>query len=244
MELGRNAPTGSVLANLMLGSALMALTGCATMNPDVDRALMVDDGGAARFEAVSQVYRIGSPDLLDVTIVGAPDASGSKIVGPDGRIELGRFGEVRIEGLTAGEAASQIAAAAHLPESNVRVSVAEYRSQIIYVLGQVVGAQHAVAYMGPEKVLDVLRRAGGITAGAAPDAVYLVRSRVTEGQSPEVVRVDVRAILFREEEKTNITVQPLDQIFVGESRRCTFDRALAPWLRPLFELCCGMHRGN
>jgi len=90
--------------------------------------------------------------------------------------------------------------------------------------------------------LDTLRRAGGITAGAAPEEVYVVRSRVSEGERPEIIRVDLRAILFNHDEKTNITVLPLDQVFVGETRRSAFEKAIAPWLRPVYELCCGMRR--
>jgi protein involved in polysaccharide export with SLBB domain len=213
------------------------------MRAGVDRALLADDGNILRSQAVSQAYRIASPDVLAITIGGRANARGLKrVVGPDGRVDLGELGQPRIEGQTVLQAASTIAQVCGAPEQAVRVEVAEYKSQIVYVIGQVVGAQHAVAYIGPERVVDLLHRAGGITVGAAPDAVYVVRAHVSEAQAPEVLRVDLRGILFRHEEQTNVVILPLDQVFVGESRRCAFERGVAPWLRPIYELCCGMRR--
>jgi protein involved in polysaccharide export with SLBB domain len=212
------------------------------MNPKVDRALMADQGDAARSRAALLDYRIGSPDLLEITVENHRAIRFSKVVGPDGRVDLGRLGQPRIEGLTTVEAARSIAQNAAIPETRVHVEVTDYRSRTVYVIGQVVGAERAVTYIGPEKVLDTLRRAGGITAGAAPEEVYVVRSRVSDGEPPEIIRVDLGAILFNHDEKTNITILPLDQIFVGETRRSAFEKAIAPWLRPIYELCCGMRR--
>jgi protein involved in polysaccharide export with SLBB domain len=240
MQAGRIRSNGDPSVKVRLAWALPLLAGCAAMNSNVDRALMADQGNAARSRVAAQEYRIGSPDLLEVTVQNHPAARFSKVVGPDGRINLGRLGQPRIEGLTTDEAARTIAKNAGVPESQVHVGVADYRSRTVYVIGQVVGAQRAVAYIGPETALDTLRRAGGITAGAAPEEVYVVRSRVSEGERPEVIRVDLRAILFNHDEKTNVTILPLDQIFVGETRRCAFEKAIAPWLRPVYELCCGM----
>jgi polysaccharide export outer membrane protein len=125
----------------------------------------------------------------------------------------------------------------------VRVRVIEYNSQQIFLIGQVAGSQRVVPYEGSQTVVDLLHRIGGLTAGAAPEDVYVVRSRLAEGKRPEVFRVDLRAILLNNDPSTNITLQPLDQIFVGESRQCSFEKCIPPWLRPLYETFCGM-RGN
>jgi len=74
------------------------------------------------------------------------------------------------------------------------VRVATYKSEQIFLIGQVAGSQSVVPYQGPETVVDLLRRVGGLTPGAAPDDVYVVRSRMVEGRRPEVFRVQLRAL--------------------------------------------------
>jgi hypothetical protein len=105
-----------------------------------------------------------------------------------------------------------------------------------------VGLQRAVAYQGPETVIDLLQRLGGITPGAAPDEVYVVRSHVSEGKPPEVFRVDLHNILVQHDNRTNIPLQPFDQVFVGETRQSIFEHCVPPWLRPFYESICGMRR--
>src|SRR5439155_27378857 len=128
---------------------------------------------------------------------------GRQTIGPDGCIRLGDLGRLRVEGQTVPQAASQLAAALGLPPERVRIQVVEYRSQQIYLVGQVIGLQRTVAYQGPETVLDLLQRIGGVTPGAASDDVYVVRSHLAEGRSPQLFRVNLRGIVLRHEHSTN-----------------------------------------
>src|SRR5262249_11994488 len=93
-----------------------------------------------------------------------------------------------------------------------------------------------------ETVLDLLHRAGGLTSGAAPDDVFVVRSRVAEGTAPQVFRVDLHAILFHDDPRTNIRLQPFDQVFVGETRQFGFSKCIPPWLKPIYEAVVGIRR--
>ncbi len=216
--------------------------GCATVRPQVDRALLADKGMASRGENVAESYAVYCPDVLDVTIDDRPEMTGQREIGPDGRIDLGNAERLRVEGRTVAEVAARIAKAADVPPARVHVRVAEYNSQQIYLIGQVVGLQRAVAYQGSESVLDLLHRVGGITPGAAPDNVYVVRSHVADGRQPEVFRVNLRAILLKQDQRSNIHLQPLDQVFVGETRQFGFEKCVPPWLRPAYEAVCGMRR--
>jgi protein involved in polysaccharide export with SLBB domain len=196
----------------------------------------------ARYREACEVYRVGCPDVLEVAVSQRPELHGRQRVGPDGRIDAGRAGRIRIEGETAAEAAGTLAEALGVPAAAVEIRVVEYSSQYVFVIGQIIGQARAVPYRGPETVLDLLHRVGGITPGAAPGDVSVVRGKVAEGGQPEVFHVDLRAILERRDQRTNITLQPLDQVFVGESRPCAFERCLPPWLRPTYEALCGMRR--
>jgi len=98
----------------------------------------------------------------------------------------------------------------------------------------VTGWQRTIPYQGQETVMDVLQRVGGITAGAAPEDVFVVRAHVADGQKPEVFHVDLNAIVIKHDQHTNIRVLPYDQIYVGQSRQSKVLRCVPPWLKPVF----------
>jgi polysaccharide biosynthesis/export protein len=228
-----------LLLLLLPGLALGTAPGCATGRPHVDRSLMADRGGAGRNEGVAEHYLIGCPDVLEVAVVGQPELTQRCKVGPDGRVDLGSLGSPRVEGRTVPEVARHLGEALSLPPEYVDVRVAEFNSQCLYLFGEVTGLQRAVPYRGQETVLDLLQRVGGITPGAAPGEVYVVRSRISEGRRPEVFHVDLRAIVMDHDARTNIRLQPFDQVYVGATRRALWEKCIPPWLRPLFRALCG-----
>lgn len=224
-----------------LGVLLGLLPACALSRPQIDRAVHAEHGTAARSQGVAEAYSVACPDVLDITIIGHPELSGRPAVEADGRIALGRLGRIRVEGLGIEEIVRRVATTAELPCSQVSARVAEFKSQHIYVFGQIFGVQRAVPYQGPETVLDLLQRLGGVKPGAAAEDVAVVRSRVAEGRSPEVFRVDLQAITSGDA-KTNVRLQPFDEVYVGETHRSVVARCVAPCLKPVCELLFGLRR--
>jgi polysaccharide export outer membrane protein len=219
---------------------LILLAGCTCSHAQINRALLAHSDASEQPGNLPQVYTVACPDVLDLRIAGRSQLSGPRVIAADGRIDLGELGRLRVEGLAVPEIARCLAQVADAPASKVRVRVTEYNSRQIYLSGQVVALQRALAYQGPETVLDLLHRAGGISPGAAPGEVYVVRSHLADSGQPEVFRVDLKAILIDHDSRTNIYLQPLDQVFVGETRPCTFEKCIPPWMRPLYESVCGM----
>jgi protein involved in polysaccharide export with SLBB domain len=124
----------------------------------------------------------------------------------------------------------------------VRVRVAEFNSQQLYLFGEVAGLQRAVAYQGPETVLDLLQRVGGITPGASLGDIEVVRTHVADGKAPEVFHVDLAAIVLKHDQHSNPRLEPFDQVYVGQSRRSSLTCSLPPWVRPVYKRVCGMSR--
>jgi protein involved in polysaccharide export with SLBB domain len=238
MRLGKGWRSWGARGGPVLWAGL--LVGCATGGGHVDQALLADRGSAARNEGVAERYTVGCPDVLEVAVPDRPDLSGRRTVGPDGRIDLGALGQVRVEGRTVPQITYWVGQQVGLPPGQVRVRVAEFKSQQIYLFGQVVGKQRSVPYQGQETVLDLLHRAGGVMPGAAPEDVYVVRARVAEGQRPEVFHIDLRAILSGKDPSTNVRLQPFDQVYVGETRTARLGKCLPPVLRPVYEAVCGL----
>ncbi len=228
---------------LLLALVLALPAGCAPGRLCLDQALLVERGLATRDEGGAAAYTVGCPDLLEVMVEGRSETSCRAPIGPDGCIDLGASGRLRVEGLTLDEIAPRVAHQVGVPEAQVQVHIAEYNSQQLYVIGQVAGLQRAVPYHGPETVLDLLQRIGGIMPGAAPDEVYVVRARVAEGRRPEVFHVNLRAMGHQQDLSTNVRLRPGDQIFVGETRQSYLEKCVPPWLRPMYQTVCGLRRG-
>jgi protein involved in polysaccharide export with SLBB domain len=221
------------------GCGALLLGGCQAMAPAVGRQLMADRGPTLRNEGVAERYAVLCPDVLDIVIRTRPELSGLHPVGVDGRIDLEPAGRPCVEGQNVDEIAQEIADLTGLASPQVKVRVASYRSDCLFLFGEVMGSQRAVPYQGQETVLDLLQRTGGITAGAAPDNVYVVRPHVLDGQRPEVFHVDLRAIVLKHDDRTNLRLEPFDQVHVGETRQAGIGRCVPPWLRPLYKRLCG-----
>jgi protein involved in polysaccharide export with SLBB domain len=230
------------LALLAPLGALVVLAGCQS-NPhrsDIEKNLMVDRGSAAHQSAVVESYRVGCPDEIHVRVEGRNDFEHRQIVAPDGCIDLGRYGRFRVEGQTLRQIAQAIGDRLGTAPEMVQVRVAEFESRHLILIGEVVGRHRTIPYRGHETVLDVLQRVGGITPGAEPTEVYVVRSHMGDIGRPEVFHVDLQDIVLKRNLETNIRVEPYDQIFVGETRQARIEKCLPPWLKPTYQALWNM----
>jgi len=225
----------------LLAPGLLLASGCASAR--LERALLADRNPAAHGHDLVALYTVHCPDVLELHVAGRPHWSGQQTVGPDGCISLREAGPIRVDGLTTPTISQVVAAKAGVPAERVSVFVAGYKSQQLHLFGAVPGEEQVVAYQGPETILDLLQRVGGLTAGAAPTEVQVIRAHVADGKPPEVFHVDLPAILFRHDQHTNVCLQPADHIHVGRNRRSRLQCCFPPWLQPLYEALCGMRRG-
>jgi protein involved in polysaccharide export with SLBB domain len=206
------------------------VAGCLGPGGHIDRALLADHNPAAHQAGAAARYCVHCPDVLDVTVPGHPDCCGQRPVSADGRIPLGDAA-LRVDGLTPEEVARRAASVAGVAPGQVQVRVTAFNSQQVFLCGEVAGLPRALPYQGPETVVDLLQRAGGLAPGAAPDEVQVVRSHVADGTPPEVFHVDLEAILLRGEQQTNVLLEPFDQVYVGQTRRSCVAGCLPPWVR-------------
>jgi polysaccharide export outer membrane protein len=213
---------------------VVTASGCMLGRGLVGKNLMGHDDNESSAGLVDDGYLVGCPDVLEITISGRLDYHATQEVGVDGRVDLGEHGKPRVEGRTPRQIAAVVAEEVGVNARDVQVRVAEHHSQQVYLFGEIVGWQRAVSYEGQETVLDLLQRVGGITRGAEPRDVYVVRSHLADQQRPEAFHVDLRAIVLKGDHETNIRIMPGDQIFVGETRRHRVERIIPPILRPFF----------
>jgi protein involved in polysaccharide export with SLBB domain len=202
-------PTGLPVRPRAFAAAacVLALAGCQTFRlaPPPPKP---PDPPAADAGPVAADYPVCFPDVLELDIAGRPDCSGSRLVYPDGRLDLGPAGEVFAEGCTATELTRRIADAVGVPAQHVRCRVAAARSRVVYVVGA--DRSRAVAYRGPERTTDLLRRAGGLPADGD---IRVVRRNVAGGAAAETFRVDLTAVR-QGDARTDVVLRPNDEVHV------------------------------
>ncbi len=219
----------------MAAICCLYLSGCVAISQPrtpAEKNLAPDSGAAIREQCVLDHYQVGCPDVLTIDIASSPATKLRKPVGADGRIDLGKDARPRVEGRSPMQIAALVADELGAAPQAVRVQVAEYRSQQVFLFGKGVGGQRSVPYRGQETVLDLLRRTAGVNVELEPNDVYVVRAHIAEGGRPEVFAVQLQAIV-NGDQKTNLRLLPNDQIYVGETRQERLERALPPWLRTL-----------
>jgi protein involved in polysaccharide export with SLBB domain len=217
------------------------LAGCTNANfLNRNAPQPLDPAGSADTPAPDIRYRVSCPDVLDIAFAERPEWDSYAAIDLDGRLPLEAIGRPRVEGMTLDEVRAELARESGMPLESVRVNLAAPRSNRIYVNGPVRGHTRVVAYQGPEPVMDLLKRVGGLPPGSKLNQVYVVRPHVAAGRRPEVFRVDVEAVLLDQNASTNIPLRPSDQVYVGETRGSTFSRILPPWLGTAYRKVTGL----
>lgn len=164
-------------------------------------------------ESRNPTYRIGPRDLIEVRVFETQELNGSLRVSENGEITLPLIGNVKIAGLTEGEAAQRIKGILEekaLQRASVSVQVLEYRSKPISVVGAVRQPGN-LAFAGRWTLLEALTAAGGLsdTHGAF---IHVLR-RAENGLSDQVsIRTD--ELLVRADPRVNIPIYPGDLINV------------------------------
>jgi polysaccharide export outer membrane protein len=114
-------------------------------------------------------YRVGSGDVLEVVVLGNDDLSRTPTVQTGGTVTLPLLGEVEVSGLTVPEIKDKLTTLLgrdYLVRPQVEVTVKDYQSQFVTVLGEVV-APGRKPLRGRTRLVDVLVDAGGFTARAS-----------------------------------------------------------------------------
>ena len=167
-----------------------------------------------------QEYRVGAKDVLKITVWGHEDLSRPVVVSADGTFQFPLIGDVRVAGLTPGAIEAllrDLLGKDYLVNPQVSVSVQEYRSQRVFVLGEV-EKPGTYAMTGQTTLLDVLSQAGGPgkNAGRQVVVVRFPRSEgpVTPGAAGQRDAARQPQAPSGRERGENIVLQNGDTVFV------------------------------
>jgi polysaccharide export outer membrane protein len=150
-------------------------------------------GGAAAGPSTPQDYVIGPQDQLSITVFEEPTLTNKYRVENDGFITFPFLDRVQAAGKTLGELQATLTtqlATGWLKNPQVRVEVDQYKSQSIFVTGQVRLPNEYTMTGSNMTLLQALAMAGSPTADASNEVI--VSRRSPTGGENEIIKVNLK----------------------------------------------------
>jgi len=173
-------------------------------------------------------YRVGPGDVLKITVRGNEDLTKEIVVSPGGSGVCPLIGEVKAGGFSVDEIGSRIMeklADGYLVNPHVEVVVKEYRSQKVFLLGEVV---HPGTYSldNQASLIEIISKAGGLGSDAG-EVVEVSRApqqgekdkpqTPVKGRAGDPIRVDLRRLLAGTPTE-KVEIRNGDTIFVPRAK--------------------------
>jgi polysaccharide export outer membrane protein len=166
--------------------------------------------------------------------------AGEHLVAPDGKVNLGTYGRVRVVGMTIEEARTAVQAhlTQYLDNPQIALDVFGFNSKVFYVVTQGAGLGDQVVIMpskGNETVLDAIGQIQGLESNSST-RMWIARPGYNECGGDQILPVDWVAITQRGDIQTNYQILPGDRIYVSEDKLVALDTAIAKIVSPIERL--------
>ena len=172
--------------------------------------------------SVDYQYLVGPQDILQITVWNHPELTNpgatanelsGRLVGADGYIFFPYAGRIRAAGRTVPEIRSELTRklSAYLVEPQVDVSVSNYRSKRVFVVGQVATPGPVPLTDIPLTVTDLVANSGGFT----PEADLRNAALNRDGQRRPL---DLYALYYQGDMRQNLPLKPNDILSIPENR--------------------------
>lgn len=161
---------------------------------------------------------------------------GQYLVGPDGTVTLGTYGNVPVVGLTVPQAKAVIEQhlSQFLEDPIVSINVYSYNSKVYYIIlqGAELGdAVYRFPVTGNETVLDAISQINGLEQ-VSSKRIWIARPSEHAG-NVQILPVDWYALTEQGAATTNFQLFPGDRVFVAEDKMVALDNRLAKLLAPV-----------
>ncbi len=202
--------------------------------------LSVEDARREIQKHVKKTYLSPSVRVSLNDFAAQQQITGEHLVAPDGMVNLGTYGRVRVAGLTLDEARREIEL--HLSDKlqnpEVLVDVFAYNSKSYYIILQGAGfGDRALNFpvTGNETVLDALTNVEGLSSTSS-NTIWVARPGRNAFEGHQILPVNWPAITQMGDTTTNYQLLPGDRLFVAEDRLVAFDSKFGKILAPVERL--------
>lgn len=173
-------------------------------------------------------YTLGPDDVVDITIMRHPEFSGTYPINLEGKIQYKFVGDLEVRGLTKLQLEDKLKSmiSAYVINPEVNVTILEYRSKIIYVLGEV--GQPGKYYMRSETipVREAVVQAGLPTLSAAMRRCRLITP--SDKGRVKTRSVDLYSMLYGGDLRLNLEMHPGDVLYVPATVMAKVIRVINP----------------
>jgi protein involved in polysaccharide export with SLBB domain len=178
-------------------------------------------------------YTLGPDDVIEINVRRHPEFSGSYPINGEGKIQYKFVGDIVIQGFSKTEVKDKIAQilSKFIINPDVDVTIMEYRSKIIYVIGEV-GAPGKY-YMKADKISlrEAVVQAGLPTLSASMRRTQLIRPDKTG--KPKEKTVDLYALLYEGKLNLDQDMLPGDVLVVPATLFAKIMRVINPITQPI-----------
>ena len=176
-----------------------------------ETSLSSDQVSAPQKAAEQPEYVVGEGDVLHINVWKETEISQTVVVRPDGNISLPLVNEVAVAGLSPRQIQQLLTEKLRsiLTNPRVTVSVAEVRSKMVYITGEV-GKPGAYSVASPLNVLQLIARAGGLNEFANRKNIYILRGSDKKNR----LHFNYKEVVKGKNSQQNIVLQPGDTVVV------------------------------
>ena len=206
---------GGRFAAVMVVALLLSACGSRVTVPKLSEEETSSFKAAGNFP--DREYRIQTGDRIDIKFPFHTEMDEEALVRPDGKISIKEIGEVAVDGKTTTEIEDMLkeSHSKRLKEPDVRVTIAKFAPQSVYVTGEV-GQPGLIPYRKGLTPLQAIIQAGGFRDTAVIDGVILVRASSTDDKF--ISRsLDLEPVV-EEGVPEQVLLAPRDVVYVPKTR--------------------------
>jgi len=159
-------------------------------------------------------YTLGPDDVVQIDVMRHPEFSGTYPINQEGKLQYKFVGDMDVNGMTKKQLEDKVrdAVSVYVNSPQVDVTILEYRSKYIYVLGEV--SSPGKYYMRAESIpiREAVFEAGLPTTGAAMRKCRII-TPTAKGKA-KIRKVNLYEILYGGDLRRNISMHPGDVLYV------------------------------
>lgn len=178
-------------------------------------------------------YTLGPDDVIEIIVRRHPEFSDKFIINAEGKIQYKFVGDIEIRGLSKTEVKEKIAQilSKFIINPDVEVTILDYRSKVIYVIGEVGGPGKYYMKADQISLREAVVQAGLPTLSASMRRTQLIRP--DKSGKPKIQTIDLYALLYEGKLNLDQIMYPGDVLVVPATVFAKIMRVVSPITAPV-----------